>query len=111
MRKVFELLRLQAEGLSVRQIARSLKLARSTVSDYLGRIERASLTWPLPDDVDEAELLERLFGPEAVRRGSRPTPDWTHIHTERKRDGVTLQLLWLEYRGLSMKVRHSRSRV
>jgi transposase len=98
MRKVFELLRLQAEGLSVRQMAASLKLARSTVSDYLRRIEQASLSWPLPDDVDESELLERLFGAEAVRRGSRPAPDWSHIHTDRKRPGVTLQLLWLEYK-------------
>jgi len=98
MRKVFELLRLQAEGLSVRQMATSLRLARSTVSDYLRRIERASLSWPLPEDVDEAELLERLFGPEATRRGSRPAPDWSHIDTERKRPGVTLQLLWLEYK-------------
>ena len=98
MRKVFELLRLQAEGLSIRQMAASLGLARSTVSDYLRRIERASLSWPLPGDVDESELLERLFGPEAARRGGRPAPDWSCIHTERQRPGVTLQLLWLEYK-------------
>jgi transposase len=98
MRKVFELLRLQAEGLSIRQMAASLGLARSTVSDYLRRIERASLSWPLPGDVDESELLERLFGPEAARRGGRPAPDWSCIHKERQRPGVTLQLLWLEYK-------------
>ena len=40
MRKIFELMRLQAEGLSIRQMAASLGLARSTVSDYLSRLER-----------------------------------------------------------------------
>ena len=98
MRKIFELLRLQAEGLSVRQMGASLGLARSTVSDYLSRIERASLSWPLADDVDESQLLERLFGPESARRGSRPVPVWSRIHTERQRPGVTLQLLWFEYK-------------
>jgi len=28
----------------------------------------------------------------------RPLPDWKHIHAELRRDGVTLQLLWLEYK-------------
>ena len=98
MRKIFELLRLQAEGLSIRQMAASLGLARSTVSDYLSRLERASLRWPLADDVDECALLERLFGPQAARQGNRRAPDWSHIHAERKRPGVTLQLLWLEYK-------------
>jgi transposase len=99
MRKVFELMRLQAEGLSVRQISASLQLARSTVSDYLGRIEAAALSWPLPEDLDRSEVLERLFGPEAARRAGRPAPDWSRIHTERQRRGVTLQLLWLEYKA------------
>lgn len=99
MRKVFELMRLQAEGLSVRQMSASLQLARSTVSDYLRRIERAALSWPLPEDLDESEVLERLFGPEAGRRAGRPAPDWSRIHTERQRPGVTLQLLWLEYKA------------
>ena len=37
----------------------------------------------------------RRSPPSSVRR---PLPDWGHVHTELKRKGVTLQLLWLEYR-------------
>ena len=40
MRCVREILRLKAEGLSDRAIARSTRLARSTVSDYAGRASR-----------------------------------------------------------------------
>ncbi len=98
MRKIVELLRLQAEGLSVRQVADSLGLPRSTVADYIGRLKQAGLTWPLPDEVNEAELLERLFGAECARAGARPMPDWAAVHAERKRPGVTLRLLWLEYK-------------
>ena len=98
MRKIAELLRLQAEGLSVRQVADSLGLPRSTVADYIRRLKQAGLTWPLPDEADEAELLERLFGAACARADARPMPDWAAVHAERKRPGVTLHLLWLEYK-------------
>ncbi len=98
MRKIVDLLRLQAEGLSVRQVADSLGLPRSTVADYIGRLKRAGLSWPVPDEADEAELLDRLFGAERAQAGARPMPDWATVHSERKRPGVTLQLLWVEYK-------------
>lgn len=30
---------------------------------------------------------------------SKPLPDWGHVHAELRRRGVTLALLWEEYRG------------
>jgi len=98
MRKIIELLRLCAEGRSLRQMADSLGVPRSTVADYVCRIEQAGLSWPLAEDVDEAAVLLLLFGEEGARRGRRPMPDWAEVHAERKRPGVTLQLLWLEYK-------------
>ncbi len=98
MRKVFDLLRLQDEGLSIRQMAESVCLPRSTVADYLNRMQRAGLSWPLPGDADETELLERLFGLETAGKATRPVPDWSEVRAEHKRPGVTLQLLWLEYK-------------
>ena len=99
MRKIKELLRLRAEGLSVRQIADSLGVPRSTVADYARRIDEAGLSWPLGEDVDEDAVLRLLFGEEGAQRSRRPTPDWACVHAERKRPGVTLQLLWLEYKA------------
>ena len=74
MRKIKELLRLRAEGLSVRQIVDSLGVPRSTVADYARRIERAGLSWPLGEDVDEDAVLALLFGEASSRWSRPPTP-------------------------------------
>lgn len=100
MRTIRELLRLHAEQhVSVRQIATSLGLPRSTVADYLGRFRRTGLAWPLPPDLDDATLETRLFAAGRQPPPARPLPDWATVHAERKRPGVTLQLLWLEYKA------------
>lgn len=100
MRKVDEVARLKASGLSNRQIAGSCRIARSTVADYLGRLDAAGLSWPLPPGMSEEELDVRLFrrpegrGPDPTR----PVPEWQEIHRELRRKAVTLRLLWEEYR-------------
>ena len=98
MRKLSEVLRLRLEQkVSVRTIARSCCLARSTVSDYLGRAQAAGVGWPLPEGLDE-ETLERLLFP--VREPVSPRPlDMAYIRNEMRGRSVTLQLLWDEYRS------------
>lgn len=101
MRKIRDALRLQAAGLSKRQIAVSLGVGRTTVREYLERAQDAGLSWPLSDDLTDAALGQRLS--PASRTGQakgRPQPDWPVIHRERRRPGVTLMLLWEEYRGV-----------
>jgi len=100
MRKIREVLRLCWEsGWSERAAARSLALSRSTVGKYLARARVAGLSWPLPEDLDDAALERRLF-PEVPVLGpeERFVPDWAEVHRERARKGVTLQLLWEEYK-------------
>lgn len=101
MRKIREALRLRADGLSGRQMALSLSLGRATVSDYLRRADVAGLSWPLPADLSDGDL-ERLLFPRAVGDvpGSYPQPDWAYLHAELRRKGVTLSLLWEEYRAV-----------
>ena len=74
-------------------------IGRTTVSEYLRRAKEADLSWPLPEGMDEAGL-DRLLFPSAppIPSGARSEPDWTKIHQERKRKGVTLFLLWQEYK-------------
>ena len=100
MRKIAEALRLRAAGLSTRKIASSLGVGQSTVTEYLKRAERSGLSWPLPDGVTDADLERRLFEPQGgtTRRGLVP-PDWAAVHRELRRKGVTLSLLWEEYRA------------
>jgi hypothetical protein len=101
MRQVREVLRLKwACGLSDRKIAQSLRLSRPTVAQYVRRATAAGLTWPLPEDLTEEVLEGRLFAtahhPPVLHR---PLPDWATVHQERKRKGVTLLLLWQEYKA------------
>ena len=101
MRKIREALRLRAGGLTLREIAASLRVGRSTASEYLRRAEMAGLVWPLPADVTDAALETRLFRPQGgeMRRGLAP-PDWPAVHRELLRKDVTLSLLWEEYRAV-----------
>lgn len=97
MRKIKEVLRLRSKGLTNRQIARSVNIARSTIAQYLRRFDETGLSWPLPKDMDEA-ALERILFPAAIQENKEfPMPDLAYIHTELKRKGVTLRLLWEEY--------------
>ena len=100
MRKIRDILRLQAEGLSDRQIARSLGLSHRTVGAYRQRAQAAGLGWPVPAELDDGALQARLFPAAAVSRAARPQPDWATIHRELRRQGVTLRLLWLEYKAV-----------
>ena len=98
MRKIKEVLRLRESGLTVAEIARALGIAGGTVWTYATRLKAAGLTWPLPADLDDA-ALERLIYPRPVpSRKRRPEPDWPALHREVKRPGVTLLLLWEEYK-------------
>lgn len=100
MRKIRDVLRLHAAGLSARQIAASVGVGRSTVAEYLRRAEVARLGWPLPEGLCEAGLERRLFPPvPAAKERLFAEPDWATLHRELKCPGVTLSLLWEEYRG------------
>lgn len=100
MRTIKEVLRLRAQGLSDRAIGRSLKIPRTTVRRYRQRAEEAGVGLPLPVELTESALEARLFPPSPpVGRHVRPEPDWAHVHQELRRRGVTLQLLWLEYKA------------
>ncbi len=99
MRKLKEILRLKHEGgMGVRSIARCLGLSHSTVIDYLRRARDAALSWPLPEGITEEVLEDKLFAKSATPKAQRPVPNWVYIHQERKRKGVTLELLWAEYK-------------
>jgi transposase len=101
MRQIRNVLRLHfAEKLSVRDTATSLAMARSTVADYLIRSRVAGLSWPLLEEMDDDQLERRLFPEMAKVRSTYPQPDFEVMKKELTKKGVTLQLLWFEYREL-----------
>jgi transposase len=101
MRRLRELLRLKFEtGLGHRAIARACAIGLGTVTSCLQRAAAAGLTWPLPADLDDAALEARLFArPVYDTTRHRAVPEWGQVHQDLKQPGVTLQLLWEEYRA------------
>ena len=98
VRKITDVLRLKEQGLSGREIAQSLGCARSTVSDTLYRAEAAGLSYEKAHELSEAELYTRLYPGNTGSPRRRYEPDCEYLHRELRRDGVTLQQLWIEYR-------------
>ena len=99
MRKIRDVLRLtHTMGLSRRQVGEATGVGKSSVADYVRRAEAAGITWPIPDEIDDAELERRLF-PTPDEAPKRSEPEWPKIHRELKRQGVTLVLLWQEYQA------------
>jgi transposase len=99
MRKIRDVLRLTAAGTSARQIAESLGMARSTVAECARRATLAGVSWPIPEGLDEAELERRIYPPVLSDKALPPLPDWSEVHAELSRKGVTLMLLWQEYKA------------
>jgi transposase len=101
MRKIREVLRLtHALGMSRRLVGEATGIGKTAVGEYVRRAAVAGQGWPIPDEIDDAELERRLFPPpDAASSTSRTEPDWSYNHAELKRRGVTLALLWQEYRA------------
>jgi transposase len=102
MRQLRQMLRLAREGVSAREIGRTLGVARSTVQDNLKRAGAAGLVWPLGSEITDAVLEQRLFARSSLRPGlrRRAEPDWASLAREAKRPGVNLRVLWEEYRDV-----------
>jgi transposase len=103
MRRIHRLMTLRfGAGATTRAISRELGISHSTVREYLARIAAAGITWPLPAELTDRELEQRLFVNGGVRVGARHhvEPDWAAVARELKRPGVNLMILWEEYRAV-----------
>ena len=99
MRKIKDVLRLKLDAkLSHQQIAAALGLSKGVVTKYVGLAAAAGLDWAVVQDADEAALERRLLvAPERPR--DHVQPDYGRLHQELRRKGMTLMLLWEEYRA------------
>ena len=99
MKKIQDVLRLKTEGRSNEQIALILNIGETSVRRYLQLAEKAGISWPLPEDLN-GDLLEKVLYP--FKKDSKcPLPDFEYIYKELMRKGVTLQLLWEDYKKLN----------
>jgi len=94
-----EILRLALDlKLSANQVHRMTGASRHTVQQYLKRAAELGLTWPLSPDMDDAALENVFYSPKHPPEPKFSEPGWERVHAELKRKGVTLRLLWKEYR-------------
>lgn len=98
MRKIREVLRLHYDlQLSESEIQTSCQVSRGSLRRYLKRFKHSGLSWPLPEELDDNALEQQLY-PKASNV-SRQLPNWSTVHTTLKTKGITLYLLWEDYRS------------
>ena len=91
-----EILRLKAIGMNKQETAASIGCSRNTVAEVLRRAAEHKLSYPLPEGLSDARLAEILY-PSAANKPVYRMPDYEYVAKEMMKDGVTLNLLWLEY--------------
>lgn len=91
-----EILRLLSLGLSRTQIADSLNVSRTTVIHTLQRAVAQELDWQTAEGMSDRELVAKLFPVGEGKLGYK-MPDYSYVHREMAKPGMTQQLLWFEY--------------
>ncbi|PZP90380.1 MAG: hypothetical protein DI587_38830 [Variovorax paradoxus] len=95
IRRVLQLL--HEANLSQREAARAAGVGKTCVSDIASRARAAGLSWTQARELDDDTLQARLHPAPVARSARHLEPDWSELHQQLKRPGVTLQLLWEEY--------------
>jgi transposase len=67
---------------------------RSTIQDNLRRAQATGIAWPLPAELTDDVLEQRLFARPGTQAGlrRRSEPDWGTLARELKRPGVNLMI-------------------
>jgi len=99
MHKIREILRHKWHlGRRHRQVAAALGISAGCVGTTVSRAQQAGLDWEQVTKLSDEALQQRLYGLRTAEPcTARAAPDCPHIHAERKRPGVTLELLHAEY--------------
>ena len=97
MRKVKKVLEFHFdEGRSARAIASHCGLARRSVAQTLERFAASGLSWPEARDLEEEALDAALY--RSARASDGAEVDWAKVEKDLSGRGVTLMLLWQEWR-------------
>ncbi|MBU0506249.1 MAG: IS21 family transposase [bacterium] len=104
MRQIKEILRHKFQlGLSNRKISKIFKISKTTVSNYLSLAKSAGIGWPIDSDLSDSGIYEKLFTFKQphIPQSLKQVPECEHLHLELKKKGVTLWLLWEEYKDIN----------
>lgn len=82
--------------LSNREIGRQMAVAYNSIRRYRKVARAAGIQAEHIAAMSDEALHARFSRRSAARKGKR-LPDWSHVHRELQRKGVTRTLLWMEY--------------
>jgi transposase len=102
MRKVRELLRLYfTQGQSARQGAKIVGIGKTSASEYISGFKNSGLDYSCVERLSDTDLLHALNAQKQTDNGRYKalSERFTYFEKELKRTGVTLQLLWKEYKS------------
>lgn len=98
MRNIREILRQKwSLNRSHREVAASLDISIGGVSKIVGKANEAALTWDTVSTLSDEDLERLVYGTQKAPSATKALPDCPYLHAERKRPGVTLALLHVEY--------------
>jgi transposase len=96
--KIMEVLRLWEQGYSQREIAGSVKCAKSTVGEIQRRSREQGLDYKEASGMTNAQIQKRLY-PAMKTGAAKAEPEWKEIHKRLEANRrMNLQYLWEEYR-------------
>ncbi|MCG9066264.1 IS21 family transposase [Laribacter hongkongensis] len=99
MNKLHDIVRLiMTTSLSDRDIAFSLGVSKTTIGRYRALVLEHGYDWPNLQHLSEYQL-DALFNKRLRGLYLRRMPDFANVHEELQTKGVTLALLWEEYRS------------
>lgn len=97
LRMIKDVIRLKFQAkLSHEQIASTLAISKGAVAKYVSLASAAGLDWETVQAWSEQQLATALQ-PRAAASQPFVEPDWSRVHRELDRKGMTLMLLWQEY--------------
>lgn len=99
MKKLKEVYRLRFElNYPHRAIADSLNISASTVSEYIRLFKCSGLVWEEIKLLNTEQLDALIYRHPKKATRHRQLPDYQQVSQELKKKGVTLSLLWKEYK-------------
>ena len=101
MKRIKEVIRLKSTTtMSDRQIARALKISRPVVAKYWNGFQAAGLSFEQIKEIADSALLRLIEKPriENSKKYQQLIQYFPYFVIELKRTGVTLQILWKEYK-------------
>lgn len=94
---------LKEMGLNTSQIASSMDISRSVVSGILKVCEENHITCEIAQNMDVHEIYILIHPEKEKTQDEYLQPDFPYIHEELAKKGVTMKLLWDEYRKLGFQ--------